>query len=282
MLRRSIGFGLALTCAAGFAFACGDDDDQPDGGAPKAGSGANGGGNAGSSGNGLPSGPRPGRPDSGTMPTADAGFDTEMEGFPCGSTSDCSGNLRCVSAGREFPFGVCARPCSADADCGLEKCLSLSGAQADLHCVNFERQEFGACGSLETAACGEPRVCLGTSSQLPIGVCVSFCAFAGSGLDQDAGGLPIRECTAGQMCVDLDTTDPTSPGFCAGRGARGDACEADLSDGKLCPDTDICAPKDPAADPVEDFRCREDCTESGTCVSGKCTDVQGEFAYCVD
>lgn len=278
MLHRSIGFGLALICVAGLALACGDDDDKPDGNAGSSGNAGAGSGGAA----GLPSGPRPGRPDAGTS-NADAGFDTETEGFPCGSTSDCKGNLRCVSAGPDYPFGVCARPCKADADCGLEKCLSLSGTQADLHCVNFERTEFAPCGSLETAACGDPRICLATSNQLPIGVCVSLCAVEGSSLDQDAGGLPIRDCATGQMCVDLDTTDPTSPGFCAGRAARGDVCEPDLSDGKLCPDVDICAPIDPTADPVMDFKCREDCTESGTCANGgKCTDVQGEFAYCIE
>ena len=279
MLRRSIGFVLALTCVAvGFGSGCGDDDDKPDGGA-SAGSNSSGSGSGSSGSSGLPSGPRPGRGDSGTT-TGDAGFDTEMEGFPCGSTADCTGNLRCVSAGRDFQFGICARPCTTDDDCGIEACLSLSGAQADLHCVNFVRQEFGPCGSIETAACGEPRVCLGTSNELPIGVCVSFCAVEGS--DLDAGSLPIAECTAAQSCVDLDPADPSSPGFCAGHVARGETCEPDLSDGKLCPDADICAPKDPTADPVEDFRCREDCTTSGTCASGTCTDVQGEFAYCVD
>jgi hypothetical protein len=280
MLRRSIGFGLALTCMlVGFGTGCGDDDDNPDGGAAAGNSGSNASG-SGASGTGLPTGPRPGRSDSGT-PTGstDAGFDTEMEGFPCGSTADCTGNLRCVSAGRDFQFGICARPCSTDDDCGLEACLSLSNQDADLHCVNFVRQEFGACGSIETAACGEPRVCLGTSSQLPIGVCVSLCSVDGADVD---AGVPIAMCTAAQSCVDLDPTDPASPGFCAAHAARGESCEPDLSDGKLCPDTDICAPKDPTADPVEDFRCREDCTTSGTCAAGTCTDVQGEFAYCVD
>jgi hypothetical protein len=281
MLHRSIGFGLALTCLA-CGLACGDDDDSPDGGA----AGKAGGSSAGTSGS---SGPSPGRGgrggDSGTVggSSADAGpIDTEMEGFPCrfGNATDCPGGLRCVSAGDEFAFGVCGRPCATNDDCGAERCLSLSGAMDDLHCVNFVREEFGPCGSIETAACADPRVCLGTSSELPVGVCVNFCAVEGA--DTDAGGLPLQTCMAAQTCVDLDTTDPTSPGFCATEVGRGETCEADFSDGRLCELADICAPKDPNADPVTDFRCREDCTMSNTCVSGTCTDVQGEFAYCVD
>jgi hypothetical protein len=209
----------------------------------------------------------------------------ELEGDPCNfnDPAGCPDGMRCVSSGDDFAFGVCGRPCATNTDCGAERCLSLSGAMEDLHCVNFVREEFGACGSLDTAACAEPRICLGTSSLLPTGVCVNFCAV--EGMDTDAGGLPIQECTASQSCIDLDPTDATSPGFCATEAARGDTCEPDFSDGRLCKIEDICAPIDPnvrAPAMPTDFRCREDCSQSNTCVTGTCTDVQGEFAYCIE
>jgi hypothetical protein len=214
----------------------------------------------------------------------DAGpIDTELEGAACrfSMPADCPGGLTCVSAGDGFAFGVCGRACASNADCGAEACLSLSGAAKDRHCVNFEREEFGACGSFDTAACADPRVCLGTSTMYPTGVCVSFCAVEGG--DTDAGGLPLQECKAAQKCIDLDPDDATSPGFCATEVNRGDTCEPDFSDGKLCKVEDICGPIDPTAEPgmATDFRCREDCSQSNTCVTGTCTDVQGMFAYCI-
>ncbi|HMI90945.1 MAG TPA: hypothetical protein VK509_06255 [Polyangiales bacterium] len=283
MLRRSIGFGLTLTCLA-FGLGCGDDDDSPDGG-PAGNAGGSAAGNSGASGSSP--GTRGGRGGdsggSGGTAGVDAGpIDTELEGAPCrfGNAADCPGGLRCVSAGDDFAFGVCGRPCMANDDCGAERCLSLSGSMEDLHCVNFVREEFGLCGSLDTAACAEPRVCLGTSTEFPTGVCVSFCAVEGS--DVDAGGLPIQACMAAQTCVDLDPNDDSSPGFCATEVGRGETCEPDFTDGRLCEVADICAPIDPNAKPPTDFRCREDCTTSNTCVTGTCTDVQGEFAYCTE
>lgn len=282
MLRSSIGFGLVLTCVAGFALACGDDSggtgDKPDtkGDASTSGSGG--------STPGLP-GVRPPRGDGGTTPGgADGGgvVGEGEEGAPCQATADCGTGLSCVDSGG-FSLGVCARPCTQDTDCGLELCVSRSGLEADAHCENVQRAEFAYCGAVETAICGEPRTCLYTTPGVPLGVCVSICAVDGAPAagDEDAG-TSVVACAAAQSCVDVDLQDEAdgNKGFCAERAARGAECGIDL--GKICEDVDICAPKDPAAKMPEDFRCREDCTMSGTCAAGTCTDVRGEFAYCVE
>jgi hypothetical protein len=283
MLRRSIGFGLVLACVTGLAFACGDDSSSGNDG--KDASTAHGAGTgAGGSTPGLP-GVRPPRGDGGTATGGPDGGGISgegEEGAPCQATVDCMSGLSCVDSGG-FSLGVCARSCKMDTDCGLELCVSRSGLAADAHCENVQRSEFAYCGAVETAICGEPRTCLYTTAGVPLGVCVSICSVDGTPATGDEdGGAGVVACAQGQSCIDVELQDETAgnKGFCAERVARGTECGIDL--GKICEDTEICAPKDPAAMTPEDFRCREDCTDDGTCSAGKCTDVQGEFAYCVE
>jgi hypothetical protein len=280
MLRRSIGLGIALACVTALGFACGDDDSS---------SGSNGKdastpSRAGSGGStpGLP-GVRPPRGDGGTATGADGGgiAGEGEEGAPCQATADCGSGLACVDSGG-FSLGVCARPCKQDTDCGLELCVSRSGLEADAHCENVQRTEFAYCGAVETAICGEPRTCLYTTQGVPLGVCVSICSVDGAVASDADAGADVVACSATQSCIDVELQDETTgnKGFCAEHVARGAECGIDL--GKICEDVDICAPKDPAAMTPADFRCREDCTDSGTCTAGTCTDVRGQFAYCVE
>src|SRR5262245_20120784 len=90
MLRRSIGFGLALTCIAGLGplgLACGDDDDNKN---TAKDSGTSLGGASGST-PGLPNTRPPPKGDSGTATGGDGGgvIGEGEEGAPCQATADC-------------------------------------------------------------------------------------------------------------------------------------------------------------------------------------------------
>jgi hypothetical protein len=208
------------------------------------------------------------------------GGGTALEGEPCTTSSECASGLACVDGG--FLQGVCGRPCDSAADCGFEECASWTGNVADNHCVNVVRDEFGLCGAGMTAVC-EGRTCFYPAADSLVGVCVNTCEVApvdGSdgGTDDDAGADAAAECSAGQICFDIEFSaeGATNEGICVTEQDRGDECGIDL--GFVCRDGDACVPADAAGTTL---RCYEDCTESGECAKGTCTDG-GDYNYCAE
>lgn len=264
--RAHLSFALPLALMLVPMLGCGDDDDGP----PPAGSGGAG-GNGGSGGAG------------GQSAGSGGGGDLLEEGSTCASDRDCEESLECIRtrvSGSDV--NVCARPCAEDSDCNGDRCGSpYTGLAQDALCINLEQEQFGDCGPGHTAVCDNDRVCL-FFPDYTIGVCVNFCSPDGSA-DSDAGA-PIGECQEPQTCIPdiVATPDPSVMiGICGTNAGRNDPCGVEI--GGFCGDADICAPDDPDAEESQSH-CREDCTTSGTCVTGTCTSVtmsgQVAFRYC--
>lgn len=273
MRAKAFASSLAYVFIGVLALACGDDGDDADGGAANGGEG----GESGQAGGGT--GGRPPLPgvDSGTP---DAGPGDGEEGFPCLSVDDCGltddgTQLACVSSGG-FNFGVCARSCASDDDCGAELCVSYSGLRADAHCIDLVNEEFKECGVVFTSDCSEAAglTCLYLPDQ-PFGVCSTLCASS-----DDDGGVPDPVCKDDQFCRGGIVSDNGSgiDGVCGMHAARGEECGIFM--GAFCGEDDICTPND-VDDEESPFTCHQNCTQAGsTCETGTCTQFQGLF-FCL-
>jgi hypothetical protein len=199
------------------------------------------------------------------------------EGEPCQSVADCEADLACVESTR---FRYCARPCASDNDCDRDICFSYTGAAADAHCVNLEREEYGDCGEAYTALCANDRTCL-TFPDLPIGICVDIC---GLGADADAGtsdadaGAGLAMCSSTQVCAEGVLADPMR-GVCGTIVGRDEECGIDV--GLFCQETDVCSRQ--GADDFDEVPvCRQDCSDRQVCEGDTtCTDFRGQFAVCL-
>ncbi len=278
---RARALAVGLTFLAILMTGCGDDEGGSDGGAANgAGAGGTGGGGMGGTGGRTP---LPGL-DGGAATGGDGGIDVGEgeEGFPCLTEADCGlstegTQLSCVASGFQ-EFGVCARSCTSDNDCGTEVCrIAPGGAAADAHCVNLLNEEFALCGIVETSDCADAAglSCLYLPDS-PYGVCTTLCTSS-----SDDAGVADPICDADQFCrggiVGMQTPDDPD-GVCGMHAARGEVCG--IFEGSFCNDGDLCAPEDPA-DEESAFICRQDCTEAGTvCETGTCTQLQGAF-FCL-
>lgn len=270
MRVQAFACGLSYLLVGALAIACGDDEDSSDGGPELRDSGTGGSGGAGG---------RPMLPEAGTGGRQDGGSGDGEEGFPCATTAHCgldsSGNqLTCVDSGG-FPYGICARGCERDQDCGGELCVSYTGLRADAHCLNLVNQEFAECGVGVTSDCNPDSglTCL-YLPDLPIGVCTTLCA-SGAG-DDDAGTVdPV--CRDGQFCRGGIVVDNGSgvDGVCGTRAARGETCG--IFEGSFCGEGDVCAPDD-VNDEDSTFSCHQSCSAVGsTCDTGECRQYQRVF-----
>jgi hypothetical protein len=261
----SLGLVLSLSC-----FACGDDDGNkpstPDSGT--SGSGGSSGTNSNTlGGRGSLSG------SGGSSGGAGTGSGTTKEGSQCRNTEECASGLACVVAALSPDVGVqiCARPCTEHSDCGEEVCDGYTDRAQDKHCINAEPKPFAVCGVGETSVCAD-RTCLYFPDRL-VGVCVDLCSAAGP--DEDAG-TDTEICSAPQSCVP-DIVENPAIGVCGEQVERGALCGIEV--GKFCPLADNCVP-DNATDPNSESHCREDCSKTGTCSAGTCTNFRMLFSYC--
>jgi hypothetical protein len=256
---------------------CGDDGDSSDGGVN---SGGTSGGGSGGNGGGGSGGRDP-------LPVPDGGGGTDasvapgegLENEPCSTTADCVEDLTCVDS--SFGFGICARACVSDTDCGAELCISLTNNAADAHCTNTVRNPFVEyCGALETAICSEALElrCL-LLSDLPIGICANLCSSGGAdaGVSEDTCEGDY-ECVGGIVQDNGDGID----GVCGNFVERGAPCGIMM--GTFCEDGDICTPVDPNFDPETEeteFLCHADCTEPTVqCPGGTTCTAFRDIAFC--
>jgi hypothetical protein len=268
-MRAKALFSLLFILAVG----CGDDEGGSDGGAGTgAGAGAGGSGATGGSGG------RPMLPGVDGGAGRDAGPGETEEGGPCLTAEECQvvdgEQLACVDVG--FNFGVCARSCLSNADCGAELCVSFTGMSADAHCINLVNEEYAYCGIAETSDCLDTAdlTCL-YLPDLPIGVCTKLCASGG-----DDGGVPDPICSDEQFCRGGIVNSNGGPidGVCGTAAARGETCG--ILEGAFCDEEDVCSPDVPA-DEESPFSCHQSCSETGTvCETGTCMQYQGVF-YCL-
>lgn len=279
MRAKALAGGLTYLFLSILAVGCGDDEGGSDGGAGEGGAGAGGTGGDGTGG-------RPMLPSGGMGGTGGGSGDGGVvmgdgeEGFPCLTVADCGkapdgAQLACVESGFAN-FGVCARSCASDDDCGEETCVSISGQAADAHCINLINEEFALCGVIETSTCAPEAglTCLYLPDQ-PYGVCTTLCVSGG-----DDGGVADGTCDADQFCrgnIVSSTAEDPRDGVCGVHAARGEECGIFL--GSFCNEGDLCAPENPADIENTPFVCRQDCTESpDVCAEGTtCTMFQGSF-----
>jgi hypothetical protein len=265
----SLGLGLALSISC---FACGDDEDGSKPSTPDSGTSGSG-GSSGTNSNTLSGrGAASGNGGSGGG-GAGTGSGTTKEGSQCRNTEECASGLACVVAALSPEVGVqiCARPCVDDTECGEEVCDGYTDRAQDKHCINAEPKAFAVCGVGETSVCAD-RTCLYFPDRL-VGVCVDLCSTAGP--DEDAG-TPTEICSAPQSCVP-DIVENPAIGVCGEQVERGALCGIEV--GKFCPLSDNCVP-DNATDPNSESHCREDCSKTGTCSAGTCTNFRMLFSYC--
>jgi hypothetical protein len=275
MRAKAFASSLAYLFVGVLALACGDDSDGTDGGA---GDGAGAGGTSGGTSGGGSGGRDPFPTPDGGLP--DAGPGDGEEGFPCSIVDDCGldedgEQFACVASGG-FNFGICARSCTGDEDCGSELCVSYSGLAADAHCIDLVNTEFAECGVVFTSDCAEAAglTCLYLPDQ-PFGVCSTLCMSS----DED-GGVPDPVCDEDQFCRGGTVSDNGSgiDGVCGTHAARGEECGIFM--GAFCGVQDICTPND-IADENSPFSCHQNCTEDGsTCDTGTCTQFRGLF-FCL-
>ena len=274
MRATALAGGLFFLCA--LAIGCGDDEGGSDGG--DAGDGAGSGGMGGASGGMGGAGGRPPLPELDGGAGNDAAVGDLVEGAPCLTTAECEDGLACVESGFAN-FGVCARSCASDDDCGGETCVSISGAPADAHCINLINEEFELCGVIDTSNCAPAAglTCL-YLPDVPYGVCTTLCSSGG-----DDAGAPNDACDADQFCRGgiVSTNQPgQEDGICGAHASRGETCG--IFEGAFCDPGDVCAPASlPVTDDTE-FVCRQDCTEDpDSCADGTtCTMHQG-FFFCM-
>jgi hypothetical protein len=280
MRARALASGLTYLVLWSLTAGCGDDEGGSDGGAAN---GAGAGGMAGGGTGGMGGRQTLPDPDGGSgVGGGDASVGEGEEGFPCLTMDDCGmsaegAQLTCVASGFQ-DFGVCARSCTSDNDCGTEVCrIAPGGTAADAHCVNLLNEEFALCGIVETSDCADAAglVCL-YLPDAPYGVCTTLCTSSG-----DDGGVPDPICDDDQFCrggiVGMSTPDDPD-GVCGTHAARGEVCG--IFEGAFCNTGDLCAPEDPADDATA-FICRQDCTDADVmCDTGTCTQLQGSF-FCL-
>jgi len=272
MRARALAAGLTYLVLCSLTVGCGDDEGGSDGGAATGGAGGIGGGGMGGDG-GRQTLPEPdgGAGDAGPPPVGEG-----EEGAGCRTAADCmlvdGTQLACVNSGG---FGVCARGCTTDDDCGTEICDSpYTGFAEDAHCIDLVNEEFGLCGGVVTGLCSSDAglTCF-LYSDLPLGVCMTQCTTAA----EDAGATDAM-CKADQICVAgvVGGGDGTE-GVCGMQAGRGEACGSEM--GKFCGAEDVCAPDDPN-DMESPITCHQRCTRaSDPCDEGACLQFRTSF-YC--
>jgi len=232
-MRAKLGLQIALASLLALN-ACSGDDDEP---APNSDAGA---GDAG---------------DSAAAGSGGKGTGSGKEGLECDSNADCGSGLSCLRADeRVTDLKVCARPCKAVADCETgERCLTVTKDPADSLCWSIEGQALALCGPGHTALCDESKNlgCLRVEDEdrsIAAGVCLSPCE-----LGKDSS------CSAGFACLDI--IDEGETGLCAKTSERGEIC--DEPKGRFCEPGNLCL-----SDGSE-WRCYQDCSESGSCDDDK-------------
>lgn len=278
MRRRALAAGLTylvLCVLCVLAAACGDDEGGSDDGGAATGAGAGGTAGGGSGGTGgrqtLPD------PDGGSgVGGGDPVIGDGEEGQGCATPDDCGlvagVHLTCVNSGG---FGVCARGCETDGDCGTELCDSpYTGLAEDAHCIDLVNEEFAACGGITTSLCSsEAGLTCFLYSDVPAGVCMTQCIAAA-----DDAGVVDTVCKSDQVCVaSVVSGGDGTEGVCGTTVGRGEPCGSEL--GKFCPAEDICAPDDPEnmSSPIT---CHQTCARADdACDEGACLQVRTTF-YC--
>jgi hypothetical protein len=271
---------VSCLCLSVGAIGCGDDGDGGKDAAVSGGTGGTGGdGGGGSGGRQVLPTPDGGGNDRDAMVTPGEG----IEGEPCDTPSDCGEGLSCIDSG--FGFGICARACTGDSQCGAELCLSpLTGVATDSHCNNTVREPFTEfCGALDTAVCSTALNlrCL-LLGDAPIGICATLCSSGGAdaGVSEDTCEGDY-ECVAGIVQDNGDGID----GLCGSYVERGAECGVMM--GTFCADEDLCTPTDPNYMPQNGettvFRCRQDCTDPMiTCPDGTTCTPYRTIAFCLE